>query len=172
MILRVVENALSARLNPVIVVTGFEQHRILAAISPALGSARLIVTYNPNYITGRASSVCEGLRVLPPDAPAALFLLGDQPFIQSSLINQLLDFANAHPAHAVFYPEYAGRKGNPIIYRRSWFGQLMALKGDVTGYRLIQQFPEQVVKMTVTDPSPFVSIETREDYERYAHASQ
>lgn len=170
MILRVVENALSARLNPVIIVTGFEQDRALMALREVIGSPRLLVTYNPDYRTGRASSVRTGIRSLPRDAPAALFMLGDQPFIDGAFINRLIEFAEAHPDHCVIYPEYAGMKGNPIIYRRSWFARLEALEGDVTGYALIQQSPAEVARMPATDPFIFASIETREDYERHAGA--
>jgi molybdenum cofactor cytidylyltransferase len=168
MVLRVVESALAARVQPVIVVTGFEQNRLLAALAPVLGNARLIVTYNPDYGSGRASSVREGIRAVPADAPAALFLLADQPFIDSPLIDRVLDFADAHPDSAVVFPECGGKKGNPIFYRRPWFARLSALEGDVTGYRLIQQSPDEVARLSVSDPSLFVSIETLEDYERHA----
>jgi molybdenum cofactor cytidylyltransferase len=168
MILRVLENALSARLSPIILVTGFEQDRLLVAISPLIGNPRLLVTYNPDYPTGRASSVREGLRALPQSASAVMFLLGDQPFIDGPFINRLIDFAEAHPSKSVIFPEYAGRKGNPIIYRRPWFERLASLKGDVTGYRWIQEYPEEVARLPASDPSIFISIETREDYERHA----
>ena len=78
--------ALAARLEPVIVVTGSGA----AEMSAALQGLEVNVVHNPDWQTGQSTSVRAGLRALPQQTQAVIFLLGDQPYISPELLEALV----------------------------------------------------------------------------------
>ena len=73
--------------NKVFVVTGHQGDRIADRISPKAVS----VINNPDYQKGMLSSVRCGLQSLPAECEKVLVALGDQPAINTDLINQIID---------------------------------------------------------------------------------
>src|SRR3972149_3083400 len=71
-----VEQILAGGIERVILVLGHEAERIQSAV-PALPRTTIVV--NPEYATGRTSSVRAGMDAIPADADAALVLSVDQP---------------------------------------------------------------------------------------------
>jgi molybdenum cofactor cytidylyltransferase len=70
-------HALAADLDGVIVVLGHEA----TAVQERIDFAGAQVVINDAYREGQSTSLRAGLATLPPDADAALFILGDQPLI-------------------------------------------------------------------------------------------
>ncbi|HEY8596893.1 MAG TPA: NTP transferase domain-containing protein, partial [Thermomicrobiales bacterium] len=77
-----VANASAAALDGLIVVLGHEAVAIQAQID--FGAARVVI--NDDYRAGQSTSLRAGLAALPPDADAALFILGDQPLIGPAVL--------------------------------------------------------------------------------------
>ena len=67
--------ALASRAGPLLVVLGHESEGVRRALD---GLAYRAVP-NPDYADGLSTSLRAGFRALPPDADAALVLLGDMP---------------------------------------------------------------------------------------------
>jgi molybdenum cofactor cytidylyltransferase len=82
---RVIVNAYQSELAGLIVVLGHEAETISQKID--FKESKVII--NPDYSTGQSSSLRVGLDEVPADVDGALFLLGDQPFVGSKIINGL-----------------------------------------------------------------------------------
>ncbi len=78
--------ALSAGLDPVIVVTGAYSHKI----QPALQGLPVRLVENPAWAQGQSSSLQAGLRSLEADCGGAIFMLADQPYVSVDLLRALV----------------------------------------------------------------------------------
>ena len=126
---RVLSNVRAAELDDVVVVLGAHADEIRREVRFA--GERVIA--NPDYAQGMSTSIQAGLRALPPDAEAAMIVLGDQPFVAARTMALLAsEFRRLRPAALV--PTFNGRRGNPVIIGRALFPEMMALRGDV-GFR-------------------------------------
>ncbi len=91
-----------------------------------------------------------------------MFLLGDQPRLRSDIIDHLLEsFWNS--GKNICVPVCRGKRGNPTIFSRALYGELMALEGDIGARNIILENPEQVLSVEVEDPLGFVDIDSQED---------
>jgi molybdenum cofactor cytidylyltransferase len=154
----VTEQALASRAKPVIVVTGHQSDRVRAAL------AGLDVTFaaNPDFADGIASSVKAGIGAVPADADGAMVLLGDMPLVDSGLIDRLIEALSPDKGALIAVPAAAGRRGNPVLWSRRFFDELMTLEGDVGARHMVQRHAEAVVEVEVDGQSAFLDIDTPE----------
>jgi molybdenum cofactor cytidylyltransferase len=150
----------AATLNEVLVVTGHGAQQVQAA----LGDRPVRIVNNPDWQAGQSSSVAAGLRALAPDVSAAVFILADQPTVQPATID-LLGARHRQTLAPLVAPLYAGgERGNPVLFDRSTFPELLALQGDTGGRLLLQRYGAQVERVAIDAPAP-QGIETLVDYE-------
>jgi molybdenum cofactor cytidylyltransferase len=153
--------ALEAGLDPVLVVTGYEADRVNAA----LAGLRVRPVYNPDFASGQSTSVSRGVAALPVSAGAAVFLLADQPGVSAGVVHKVLQ-AHRTTLAPIVLPTYEGRRGNPVLFDASLFGELRALTGDVGGRALFDKHAASVVRVPVDDPATLQDIDTPEEYTR------
>lgn len=84
---------------------------------------------NPEAAEGMASSIRAGVRALPPEALAALFLTVDQPAVDVPLLCRLLALAAQAPDQPAACA-YGNTLGIPAVLPRRLFPELLALTGD------------------------------------------
>lgn len=164
LIVHAVRNALNSRLERVNVVVGHEREEVMRALLPLMGDQKLLIGFNPAYLTGRASSVRCGLSMLPKDAEYAMFIPGDMPLVGAELINRLILEVENHPGAPMYFPVFEGEKGNPIVYPRRMFEVLTALQGDVSGYELVKTHFKEAFKLSLKTYETQVNVNTMEDY--------
>lgn len=162
LILHVADTALASRLRNVIVVIGHVADQARAALSPLAEPPNLKVVYNPEYEEGRASSIRRGLRALPQDSQAAMFLACDQPLITAELINALMDTFVQHRS-LICYPVSGQIRSNPTIFAAELFPELMKLTGDVGGNALIEKYKSRVREHHVSSPRLVADVDQPED---------
>ncbi len=156
----VAATALSAGLQPVVVVTGSQADEV----SGALDGMPLQIVHNAAWETGQASSIRAGLQALPDNIGAAIFLLADQPQIGSDVITALLS-QHAASLDAIVAPlVMMERRGNPVLFDRTTFPALLALEGDVGGRALFSKYHVQYVPWY--DERLLLDVDTEEDYRR------
>lgn len=161
----VVDIALSAKtLHEVVVVTGYQAGQVAAALRQR--PARCAV--NERWQAGQSSSIQAGLAALAPNISAALFLLADQPDVQPSTIDALVQSHRETLAPIVAPLYQGGQRGNPVLFDRSLFDELHTLLGDVGGRALIERHGQAVQFVSIDQPQPH-GIETPADYERRQH---
>lgn len=149
--------ALDAGLNPVVVVTGAEQ-----TIAAVLKDLPLQIVDNPDWQSGQSTSVRVGIQALPAETQAAIFLLGDQPFVTTDLIQQLIDtYRKTRPI--ILAPFVNNKRTNPVLFDRSVFNLLCQLHGDQGGRTLFDQYPP--ARMQWLDERLLLDIDTPEEYE-------
>jgi molybdenum cofactor cytidylyltransferase len=150
------EQALASPARPVVVVTGHERARVEAALAGL--DVRLV--HNPDYAEGLSTSVKAGLAALPPEAEAAIVCLGDMPQVTSALIDRLIGAFDPERNALVVLPTFSGKRGNPVLWSRRFFPELMALEGDVGARHLIGAYPEVVTEVPVENAAAMVDIDT------------
>lgn len=156
---RALRAALGSACCRTVVVTGFDADRVEAALREGAGTGGVTFVRNPGYREGLSSSLQCGLRQLDPLADAALPMLADMPAIGSADIDRLLQaFDPAQPR--VVVPVRGGRRGNPALWPRARFGDLMQLRGDAGARSLLQQDDPGVTAVEFDHDGIFEDIDT------------
>ena len=154
---RVAESALASKANSVIVVTG---HRA-GDISKALAGLDVQIVHNPDFADGLATSLKTGLSAVPESASGALVLLADMPGISTAIVNGLIAAFERKPAPAIVLPTVDGKRGNPVLWARAFFPELMAVTGD-TGARHILARHEEAVERVEIGAAAGLDVDTPE----------
>jgi molybdenum cofactor cytidylyltransferase len=145
LIRRVAESALGSRAGPVIVVTG---HRA-GDVSKALAGLEVEIVHNSDYAEGLATSLKAGLAAVPEGASGALVLLADMPGITGAVIDRLIDAFAAKSTPAIVLPTVGGKRGNPVLWSRAFFPELMAVTGDTGARHIIARHEEAVERVEI-----------------------
>ena len=153
-----VEEALASRASPVIVVTGHQRERIVEAL------AGLPVTFvhNPDFAQGLGTSLRTGIAAVPADADGAIVCLGDMPQVDAALIDRLIAAFDPERGALVVVPTFEGTRGNPVIWARRFFPDLMAIAGDVGARNLIGRYGEAVSEVVVAARAALIDVDTPE----------
>lgn len=94
-------------------------------MTPALKELGVRWTVNENHEEGMASSFKRGLVELR-NCGAAFLALGDQPFVDRDFLKKAIDVWKKRHAKIVS-PVYEGKKGHPVLFDRSLFGEILSL---------------------------------------------
>lgn len=161
LIRHVVASAFASKARPVIVVTGHDSAKVRAALK----GLPVHFIYNADYAEGLSSSIRVGLGAVPPEVEAAAVLLGDMPRVSAGLVDRLIDALDEHPDHIAAVPMRAGKRGNPVVWRRRMFPALRMLTGDIGARHVLAENAESVIDVPVDDDAAFVDVDTREALE-------
>lgn len=136
--------ATSSDCDKTIVVTGHQQ----AQIVETLGNIEVLLTHNPNYKSGMASSIKQGILVaLENKADAVLVLLGDMPGITSAMVNKMIAASMNSDPDAIIIATCKGKRGNPLLWPKMYFDQLLSLEGDMGARQIISRYNDQIVEL-------------------------
>jgi molybdenum cofactor cytidylyltransferase len=161
---RVLDAALNSRLSRVVLVLGYAHKKILQALAEKTQHSKLHIEVNPHYKKGQSHSLRIGLSTLKNDFPAVIFLLADQPMLNSAIINTLLErFWSVD--NDICVPTYRGQRKNPAIFSHRFYNHLMDIKGDTGARQLIDENPDRVLTIEIDDPLCFLDIDTQQDFE-------
>jgi molybdenum cofactor cytidylyltransferase len=152
------EEALASRARPVIVVTGHQREKVEAALQ-GLDVKRV---HNSNFADGLSTSVKTGLAAVPEEADGAIVCLGDMPQVRAQLIDKLIGAFDPERGALVVIPTIDGKRGNPVVWSRRFFPELMALEGDVGARNMIARYPEAVAEVPLTDTAALIDVDTPE----------
>ena len=155
-----VDNLLDSSVDETIVVVGHKAEEITGKIA----SRPLKIAINPDYRHGMSTSIVTGLIMVNPRSQAVMLALADQPLVTSRTINQLIDTFNNHD-NGIAVPTHRGRRGHPIIFDIKYKAELFKLKGDIGGREIIQNHPDDVLKVAVDSESVISDIDTQDDYQ-------
>src|ERR1044071_4629521 len=122
------EEAAEAGAQPVVVVTGAHADEI----SKEIKSEKVEIVFNKNWEQGMASGIVIGLKkaiILSKELENVIITVCDQPFVSSSLFQQLFQKQNESGKHIV-PSAYADTIGTPALFTKKYFDALMDLTGD------------------------------------------
>ena len=160
----VLDAALKSELNKIVLVLGYAHQKILQVLGEKLQHPKLLVAINPQYEKGQSLSLQTGLSKVKEDYPAVMFLLGDQPMLNTATINVLLERFWADKKD-ICVPIYQGERKTPAIFRRRLYTQLMDIKGDMGARQLIDDNPDRVLTVEIENPICFFDIDTQQDFQ-------
>jgi len=152
------EQAIASHAKPVIVVTGHEREKVEAALK----GLPVRFVHNPDYAEGLGTSLKAGISAVPEDADAAIVCLGDMPQVDAALVNRLIAAFDPERGALVVVPSIDGRRGNPVVWSRRFFHDLMAIQGDVGARHLIGNYAEAVVEVPVAGEAALTDVDTPE----------
>jgi molybdenum cofactor cytidylyltransferase len=152
----VAEQVLASKAHDVIVVTGHQADQIRAALQ----GLKVTFVHNPDFAEGLASSVKAGIAAAPDHADGAVICLGDMPLISSDLIDRLIEAFAPDRGQLIVVPVSNNRRGNPVLWSRRFFHELMTLDGDIGARHLIARHSEAVAEVVVEGHGAFLDIDT------------
>jgi molybdenum cofactor cytidylyltransferase len=157
----VVEQALASRARPVIVVTGHQRERVEGALS----GLPVQLVHNQDFADGLGSSLRAGIAALPARADGAIVCLGDMPQVDAAMIDRLIGAIDPDKGALIAVPSIDGKRGNPVVWSRRFFPELMAVEGDIGARHLIGRYSEAVIEVPLTGTAALTDIDTPEALE-------
>ena len=134
---------LEAGLQPVIAVVSTEP-----AFGDALAGLAVLMIENVHPEDGVSSSIAVGLRALPKTTGAALIGVADQPYLTVDAVEELM---RAFVPGRIVVPRFGDHRGNPPVFDRRFFGDLMELRGDRGGQVVVNAHPDAVIEVGLAE---------------------
>jgi molybdenum cofactor cytidylyltransferase len=157
----VVQEALKSRARPVIVVTGHQRDRIEAVLT----GLPVKIVHNPDFADGLGTSLRTGIAALPAEADGVIVCLGDMPQVDSAMIDRLIGAIDPDKGALIAVPTIDGKRGNPVVWSRRFFAELMKVEGDVGARYLISRYPEAVAEVLLAGTAALTDVDTPEALE-------
>jgi molybdenum cofactor cytidylyltransferase len=157
----VVDAVLASRARPVVVVTGHQRDKVEAV----LAGLPVKFVHNPHFADGLGTSLKAGIAALgglPAEADGAIVCLGDMPQVDAALIDRLIGAFDPDHGALVVLPTIDGKRGNPVVWSRRFFPDLMAVEGDVGARYLIGRYTEAVAEVPLTGTAALTDVDTPE----------
>jgi molybdenum cofactor cytidylyltransferase len=158
----VAEAALASRANPIIVVTGHAESKVL----DCLAGLELFAVRNAAYAEGLSSSLKAGVAALPVGVGGAVILLADMPFVTVEVIDALIAcFEAARIVPDAVVPLRNGQRGNPALIGRKLFPEIAKLEGD-RGAKALLGEGRHIVECPIDHAGIEIDVDTRETLDR------
>lgn len=146
----VVRNAAQSLLRPSlaerVAVVGHEATSVRDALPVGFS-----IRYNEEYRDGQHTSVQEGVKAAREGAwDAAIFVLGDMPFVAPATIESLREHFEDDRG-SIVAPTYDGDWGNPVLFGATHYDVLADSPRDEGGRQLVETHPD-TVRIAVDDP--------------------
>ncbi len=161
LLIHTIEQALSSRCRPIIVVLGSQAEYIKLNIN----SYPIFIVKNPNWEQGMSASIQTGIKQLQqiqPDSKGVVITLCDQPFISSQIIDKLVE-TYQQTQYSIVVSEYNNILGVPALFSNTLFGELMNLDTTTGAKSLIHKYSNE--RSIVPFPLGIFDIDTPQDYE-------
>ncbi len=138
--------AINSGAEPIIVVTAYQE---------ILDDCRrhhpdIVPVNNSRPELGISESVKLGLEAAIREAQGELsgcgFLVGDQPFLRAHTVRDLFQTFSENPDKICMLSD-GEKTGNPVIFPRSFFRELLHLEGDHGGKSIAVRYPEDILKI-------------------------
>jgi len=156
-----VSEAINAKADAIVVILG----KNAEIFQKEIDKEKVYVVINKDWEEGMASSVRLGLNTLLNSKPymdAVIFMVCDQPYISSSVLNDLI-ITQQKTTRQIVTCNYGESIGPPALFHKKYFGELAKLRGDVGAKNIIKQNMHDVA--TIQFPDGKIDIDTKEDYD-------
>ena len=157
------ETAIQSDAAEVIVVTGFEADLVREALS----GFKVRFIHNPSYPEGLSTSLRAGIGAVSNKLAGAVVLLGDMPRLSANTMNALIARFFADHGKNICRPVFGGRPGNPVLWPRAWFSEILDIRGDIGARRLLERDAAQVSSAEVDDPGTHFDIDEPQDLDSF-----
>jgi len=161
MVRQVCQTLIAADVNEIVVVTGYAREKVEEAL---IGCAACSV-FNPAYEDGdMMHSFQIGLKSLP-NSEAALFVLGDQPQMQTFVVTKVIDHWRKEKAKIVA-PSFQRRRGHPILFAREIWNDVFNVSRGTSPRVFLRAHADWIHYVDVATDSILRDVDTLDDYQR------
>jgi molybdenum cofactor cytidylyltransferase len=156
----IVKQATATNATKIVVVLGAFAERI----RPFLAFANIEIVENKNWEKGMSSSLQKGLEHAQ-NADYILVLLSDQPFVNTALLNQIVE--KAKTTHfPIIATKYNDILGVPALFKKAVFNELNNLNEKEGAKKVIKKYAKKQQVGIVHFEKAAIDIDTMADYER------
>ena len=119
--------------------------------------------HNPDFADGLGTSLKTGIAAVPAQADGVIVCLGDMPQVDARA-DRSTDRLRSLPDKGalIVVPTIDGQRGNPVVWSRRFFPDLMAVEGDIGARHLIGRYSEAVVEVPLTGKAALTDVDTPE----------
>ncbi len=153
-----VKAAIASAATPVLVVLGHQADRLATLLR---GHASTLV-HAPDYADGLSASLRAGIAALPQDASAVVVCLGDMPLITAGVINEIIAAYDPDEGRTIIVPTHRGKRGNPVLWDRRFFPDMLALRGDTGARALLMRHADSVTEIDIESDAILMDFDTPE----------
>ncbi len=150
--------------SPITVVLGANKDKIV----PILKNMPIVIIDNPDWKSGLSSSIKVGLvgtYLADKTIDAVIFLASDMPFVNATVINDLIALAKTNSDKSIIASKYSGKYGIPILFKRETFEKLLDLKGDIGAKQILKDYDEDILGLDFSNGN--IDLDTKEDYFKF-----
>lgn len=122
-----------------------------------------VVIDNINYEKGLSSSISICIEFFEKknlNYDGVLFVLGDQPAIETEYFLSIINRFNEHKTK-IIATNYDGKAGVPALFPKSFFKELKIIKGDKGAREILKNKPKSIIFESFK--TSLVDIDTRKD---------
>lgn len=161
----------------------FVEHLIDATRHPRIGVLRVVlgakaeeirarlqsvdptsIAVNLNWQSGQISSIHSAIRSLPASATEGLMLFPvDHPMISRAVVSELIAAFDA-TQKSIVLPVHEGRRGHPVIFRASFYEELLNASPEVGARQVVWAHPDEVVEVPTKDKGVTLNIDDPSAY--------
>jgi molybdenum cofactor cytidylyltransferase len=156
MIARVVDNVLSSHARPILIVTGHQAEQV----QQALAGKPVRFVHAPDYAEGLSASLKAGIAAVPQECAAALVCLADMPLVTGRVLDRLMASYNPEEGRQIVLPTFRGKQGNPMVWDRRFFAEILQIVGDSGARFLLSRHVERVAEVEVGEDSVLRDFDT------------
>jgi molybdenum cofactor cytidylyltransferase len=169
MVARVTAAVLASQADEVLVVVGSRAGETVHALAGLPVRTLLSLEWEE----GMSSSMRVGLSQLAPDVDAVLFVLADQIKLTPGEVDAVIGaysqaISKEPPAPRMVAPVHQGKRGNPMLFDRSLFPELMAVGGDQGGRDVVKRHPGFVLEVEIPTDGILKDVDTPQDVPSWA----
>ncbi len=144
-----------SRIAECVVILGRDAESLAPLVRPSMRpgwKARAIV--NPRHAEGKCGSILAGLAGVWSRPDGVLFATVDQP-LEHRLLDALIEAAeeewergDAARRRTIVIPAYHGRRGHPVLFCGSLFGELMGISEESEGLKaVVRRDPGRILEI-------------------------
>lgn len=139
-----------------IVVTQYDE------IEQEAGLSGVRVYMNPHPDEGISSSLKIGLKA-NLDADACLFSVSDQPWLTADTIEKLIELLQTS-GKGIACVSCQGKLGNPCIFTKKYYEELLAVTGDKGGKSVIRAHKDDTAVLDVGNAKELTDVDRKIDF--------
>tara|TARA_Y100000741_G_scaffold4169_1_gene3561 strand:+ start:734 stop:1339 length:606 start_codon:yes stop_codon:yes gene_type:complete len=156
----VCQTIIDSHLEPIFVVTGFENNKVAKALPKSIDK----IIYNKDWQKGMAQSINKAIISLPKNIDGNMIILGDMPLIKVETINRLREAFLRYNGKKIIYANHFGKQVNPVIFPKKYFNEILLLDGDIGCKNIITQNIENSFGVSIDSSEVIFDCDTKKDY--------
>lgn len=158
----IIDEVLKAKMALVRVILGYQDR----LIRETLGDESIKFVVNSEWKSGMSTSIRSGITSLPTGIHGAMIILGDMPTLNSKIFRSLVLAFNQNEGKKIVYPTFKRLQGNPVIFPRKLFSELLTLEGDKGGKSVLLHNIDLSIAVDIGYPHVLHDVDTQDDLKK------